>query len=83
MSNSGENDPGGKTRYGVTEAVARSAGYTGDMRSLPMSLAKTLYRRLYWDPVRGDDLPEGVRYFVFDAAVASGVRQSTLWLQRA
>ena len=78
-----ENDPGGKTRYGVTEAVARSAGYTGDMRSLPIGLAKTLYRRLYWDPVRGDELPAGIRYFVFDAAVASGVRQSTLWLQRA
>lgn len=32
------NDPadrGGATRYGVTEAVARQAGYTGDMRRFP------------------------------------------------
>jgi lysozyme family protein len=78
-----ENDPGGKTRYGVTEAVARGAGYTGDMRDLPISLAKTIYRSLYWDAVRGDELPDGIRYFVFDAAAASGVRQSVLWLQRA
>jgi len=78
-----ENDPGGKTRYGVTEAVARGVGYTGDMRDLPISLAKTIYRSLYWDAVRGDELPDGIRYFVFDAAAASGVRQSVLWLQRA
>ena len=78
-----ENDPGGKTRYGVTEAVARAAGYDGDMRDLPISLARPIYRSRYWDAVRGDELPEGIRYFVFDAAAASGVRQSILWLQRA
>jgi len=63
--------------------VARGVGYTGDMRDLPISLAKTIYRSLYWDAVRGDELPDGIRYFVFDAAAASGVRQSVLWLQRA
>lgn len=78
-----ENDPGGKTRYGVTEAVARSAGYTGDMRDLPLNLAKTIYRYQFWEAIRGDELPDKVRYFVFDAAAASGVKQSILWLQRA
>lgn len=78
-----EHDPGGKTRYGVTEAVARGAGFTGDMHKLPLSLAKTIYRSQYWDAVRVDELPDGVRYYVFDAAAASGVRQSILWLQRA
>ena len=78
-----ENDPGGKTRYGVTEAVARGAGFTGDMRELPLSLANTIYRSQYWDAVRGDELPDSVRYCVFDAAATSGVRQSILWLQRA
>lgn len=29
------NDPGGPTRYGVTEKVARAAGYSGDMRYFP------------------------------------------------
>ena len=28
-------DPGGATRYGVTERVARAAGYRGDMRKFP------------------------------------------------
>ncbi|MGH6659727.1 MAG: glycoside hydrolase family 108 protein [Sphingomicrobium sp.] len=30
------NDPGGATRYGVTQKVARAAGYRGDMRNFPM-----------------------------------------------
>lgn len=76
-------DPGGKTRYGITEAVAREAGYRGDMRELPIDLAKRIYKTRYWDAVRADELPEAVRYAVFDAAVNSGPRQAILWLQRA
>ena len=76
-------DPGGKTRFGITEAVARQAGYTGDMRALPVDLAKRIYLDSYWRPVRADDLPPGVRYIVFDGAVNSGSAQSALWLQRA
>lgn len=76
-------DPGGKTRFGITEAVAREAGYRGDMRDLPLYLAKRIYRDHYWAPVRADDLPAPVRYLVFDAAVNSGVGMATRWLQRA
>ena len=76
-------DPGGKTRFGVTEAVAREAGYRGDMRDLPIDLAKRIYKDRYWDAVRADELPEAVRYAVFDAAVNSGPRQAIRWLQRA
>ena len=76
-------DPGGKTRFGVTEAVAREVGYRGDMRDLPLDLAKRIYRERYWDAVRAEQLPAGVRYLVFDAAVNSGVRQAARWLQRA
>ena len=76
-------DPGGKTRFGVTEAVAREVGYRGDMRELPLDLAKRIYKDRYWDAVRADELPEAVRYAVFDAAVNSGPRQAIRWLQRA
>lgn len=76
-------DPGGKTRFGITEAVAREVGYRGDMRELPMDLAKRIYKDRYWDAVRAEELPEAVRYAVFDAAVNSGPRQAALWLQRA
>lgn len=76
-------DPGGKTRFGITEAVARQAGYTGSMRELPVDLAKRIYLERYWKPVCADDLPPGIRYVMFDGAVNSGPAQATLWLQRA
>lgn len=76
-------DPGGKTRFGVTEAVARAVGYKGDMRELPVSLAKRIYRESYWNRVRADELPASLRYSVFDAAVNSGPVQAIIWLQRA
>jgi lysozyme family protein len=76
-------DPGGKTRYGVTEAVAREVGYRGDMRELPLDLAQRIYKERYWDAVQAENLPPDVRYIVFDGAVNSGVAQSVKWLQRA
>ena len=76
-------DPGGKTMYGITEAVAREVGYRGDMRELPIELAKRIYREDYWEEVRADELPPEVRYIMFDAAVNSGPRQAVVWLQQA
>jgi lysozyme family protein len=76
-------DPGGATRYGVTQAVARAHGYTGDMRDYPLEDAKAVYRACYWDPCHCDDLPPEVRYGVFDAAVNSGTHAAVAWLQRA
>lgn len=76
-------DPGGKTRYGITEAVAREVGYRGDMRELPLDLAQRIYKERYWDAVQAESLPADVRYIVFDGAVNSGVVQSAKWLQRA
>lgn len=76
-------DPGGKTMYGITEAVAREVGYRGDMRELPLDLAKRIYKDRYWDTVKAEQLPPAVRYVVFDAAVNSGPGQAAKWLQRA
>ena len=76
-------DPGGATNMGITEAVARRVGYRGDMRELPLDLAKRIYREDYWNAVRAEQLPPAVRYAVFDAAVNSGPAQSVRWLQRA
>lgn len=76
-------DPGGKTRYGITEAVARAHGYDGPMHSLPLDTARRIYLTAYWGPSHADALPPEIRFDVFDAAVNSGVRQSALWLQRS
>jgi lysozyme family protein len=76
-------DTGGETMWGVTARVARADGYLGEMRDLPRDRAKSIYRRLYWDAVRADQLPDSVRFDVFDGAVNSGPAQSIKWLQRA
>lgn len=76
-------DPGGATRWGITQRVAREHGYLGDMRTLPQETAKAIARKAYWDAVQADSLPPSLRYDVFDAAYNSGVRQAVRWLQRA
>ena len=76
-------DPGGATRWGVTEAVARKHGYTGNMRDYPQTEAMRVYKAGYWDAIKADDLPQAIRYPMFDAAVNSGPTQAVKWLQRA
>lgn len=76
-------DPGGATRWGITQRVARAYGYAGDMRSFPVTDAKRIARTDYWDAVRADEMPDAVRFDLFDAAYNSGVEQATKWLQRA
>jgi lysozyme family protein len=76
-------DTGGATRYGVTEAVARKYGYTGDMTAFPLDLAKRIYHDEFWYPLRCDELPDALRYDIFDAAVNSGVGQAAKWFQTA
>lgn len=76
-------DPGGETMWGITARVARRRGYNGDMRALPRDTAKQIARDEYWTACRADDLPEHLRFDVFDACYNSGATQAALWLQRA
>lgn len=76
-------DPGGATNYGITEGVARSHGYSGLMKNLPLSTAKYIYRRDYWDKISADLLPARIRFHVLDASVHSGHGQAIKWLQEA
>jgi lysozyme family protein len=74
-------DNGGPTMYGVTQAVARANGYTGDMRNLPLSTAKAIAKAKYWDVYRCDELDPRIGFQVFDAAYNGGY--VVKWLQQA
>ena len=78
-------DPGGMTNLGVTKKVWEEwVGHDVDeaaMRALTPELVGPMYRKKYWDKIKGDDLPEGVDYVVFDAAVNSGPGRAAKWLQ--
>ena len=41
-------DRGGPTNWGITIAVARHHGYTGDMRALSRQQAAAIYAADYW-----------------------------------
>jgi len=78
-------DPGGMTNLGVTKAVWEEwVGHPVDekaMRALTPAAVAPMYKAKYWDKIRGDDLPTGVDYAVFDAAVNSGPGRAAKWLQ--
>ena len=81
-------DPGGATMKGVTQRVydayrTRRGEERRSVRLLDEAELKAIYRRQYWDIVKGDSLPAGVDYAVFDGAVNSGPEQAVKWLQRA
>ncbi|MER9459664.1 glycoside hydrolase family 108 protein [Mesorhizobium sp. M0387] len=81
-------DPGGPTMKGVTQRVydgyrKRKGLTTRSVKSIQSAELLDIYDRQYWDPIKGDQLPEGVDYVLFDGAVNSGPNQSGKWLQRA
>jgi len=84
------NDPadrGGETNLGVTigawGAYLGRAIQPGEMAKLTQETVKPFYRAMYWDKVKGDDLPLAVDYSVFDFAVNAGVSRAAKFLQRA
>lgn len=81
-------DPGGATMKGVTQRVydgwrRRRGVPVRAVRLIEPGEVAAIYRRQYWEAVRADELPAGIDYCVFDAAVNSGPAQATKWLQRA
>jgi lysozyme family protein len=76
-------DPGGETMWGVTVAVARAHGYEGAMKDMPQDFAKSIYAASYWAPIKADQLPDAIRFDIFDAAVNSGTNQAVRWMQQA
>ena len=78
-------DPGGMTNLGVTKRVWEEwVGHEVDektMRALTPADVAPMYKAKYWDKVKADELPSGVDYAVFDAAVNSGPGRAAKWLQ--
>lgn len=78
-------DPGGMTNLGCTKRVWEEwCGHEVDekaMRALTPADVAPLYKAKYWDKIKGDDLPAGVDYVVFDAAINSGPGRAAKWLQ--
>lgn len=79
-------DRGGRTNWGITEAVARAAGYRGDMRDLPRATAVAIYRQQYWTGPGFDRLAAldpALAAKCFDIGVNRGPGVAVRYLQRA
>lgn len=81
-------DPGGATNQGVTQRTyddfrRQHGGRSRSVKEMSAAERDIIYRQRYWNLIKGDQLPPGVSYVVFDGAVNSGVSQSVKWLQRA
>ena len=80
-------DPGGATNMGITHATL--AAYRGkkvtkaDVKALTRAEAEAIYRKNYWNKVRGDELFAGVDLAVMDYGVNSGPSRAGKALQRA
>ena len=77
-------DRGGPTNFGITQAVARANGFTGDMKNLTKAQAIAIYRSEYAIkpgfaavaeiyPKVGEEL--------FDTGVNMGPARPSIWLQ--
>lgn len=77
-------DSGGKTMYGITEAVADRYGYEGEMKNLPIETAKDIYRNNYWHANGCGDFDNFIiAELVFDMGVNMGNRVAVRKLQKA
>lgn len=79
------NDRGGPTNFGVTQAVARANGYFGDMKALPVGLARQIYQKQYitepnFDKVAAINLE--IAEELIDTGVNMGPKRAAEFLQR-
>ena len=80
-------DPGGMTNLGVTkkvweEWVGKAVGEK-EMRALTPAIVAPMYRKKYWDAVKGDELPSGLDYLMFDFAINAGPGRAIRTMQKA
>ena len=74
-------DPGGETNLGVTKRVYEEHGGTKDMKDLTVEDVAPIYKKGYWDKMKGDELPSGLDLCVFDFGVNAGPGRAAKYLQ--
>lgn len=78
------NDPGGETNMGITKQVAVQHGYTGPMKTLPRSVAESIYYETYLVKPGYAPLVEvdaAVAEELFDTTVNMGAGRPSRWFQ--
>jgi lysozyme family protein len=81
-------DPGGATNKGIThktysDFLGRPLEDVDELKNIPEEHVQLIYKQGYWDKVKGDNLPSGVDFAIFDWAVNSGPGRAAKALQKA
>ena len=74
-------DPGGETNLGVTKRVYEEWGGSKDMKDLLVEDVAPIYKKNYWDRVKGDSLPSGLDICIFDFGVNAGPGRAAKYIQ--
>ncbi len=78
---------GGRVGVGVLKGTnwgISAASYPHlDIRNLTREAAHAIYKRDYWDKVKGDELPPPLALLAYDACVNNGPARAARWLQEA
>lgn len=71
-------DSGGETNFGISKRAYPNV----NIKELTTAGAKSIYKKDYWDKVKGDDIANDlVAYELFDTAVNMGVRTASKLIQ--
>jgi lysozyme family protein len=70
-------DPGGETKFGISKRAYPNL----NIKNLTEDQAKEIYKKDYWDACRCAELPEFLKYSVFDYAVNSGPKKAVEVMQ--
>jgi len=62
--------------------VYEEHGGTKDMKDLTVEDVAPIYKKGYWDKMKGDDLPSGLDLCVFDFGVNAGPGRAAKFLQK-
>jgi len=79
------NDLGGKTIWGITEAVARANGYMGDISKMSIEIAQRIYYTQYWEKLLLNEvsrMSEPLAAELFDTGVNMGIATAVMMLQQ-
>lgn len=71
-------DSGGETKFGISKRAYPKV----DIKSLTVQTATEIYKRDYWNKIRGDELHPAVAFVIMDTAVNSGVSRSVTLAQQ-
>lgn len=69
----------------LTKTIAPCHGYTGPVSQIPEPVAKNIYKDVFWDPLRCEEIAAvhvRLSWDIFETGISVGTRRAARFLQR-